>query len=479
MAATLESPPPVDARREKSWDSKEHLMFDPRPRGEMNAMVMEAMQTTGWKFWLVATVLAAFVIVGLFGVWIYLILNGLGVAGVNRPVYWGVFLANTVFWIGISHTGAFVSALLRVFKTEFHRAITRVAEFMAVFGIIQTVLSVFMHLGRVWRSYWLFPYPNERGIWPDFHSPLMWDFMAINTYMIVSALYLFLPMIPDMAMARDRSTGWRKSFYRILALGFRGTEGEWMHLRSAILIFSFAMIPVMVSVTTVVSWGFAMATRPAWDSSVFGPYFVVGAIHAGVSALVMALVVIRSRMKNMKYFIRPETFDALGKLMLIISMAWAYFYFNDYLVIWYGGDTLNRMVQTFWRDGPFAWMFYLMFIVNAVIPWALLWNRRIRRTPWVMFFIGLGINIGMWIERFLIIPGSLTITTNPFTWRVYHISWLEISLTLGTVAFFVLLYMIASRLIPMVSTWEVQEGQAAHALRKVGKAELPTVTDID
>jgi Ni/Fe-hydrogenase subunit HybB-like protein len=254
MAVTANALPQAHAGGEQE-DLHEHLMLDPRPRGEMNSMVMEAMQTTGWKFWLVVTVLAAFVIVGLFGVWIYLILNGLGVAGVNRPVYWGVFLANTVFWIGISHTGAFVSALLRVFKTEFHRSITRVAEFMAVFGIIQTVLNVFMHLGRVWRSYWLFPYPNERGIWPDFHSPLMWDFMAINTYMIVSALYLFLPMIPDMAMARDRSTGWRKSFYRFLALGFRGTEGEWMHLRSAIRIFSFAMIPVMVSVTTVVSWG--------------------------------------------------------------------------------------------------------------------------------------------------------------------------------------------------------------------------------
>jgi Ni/Fe-hydrogenase subunit HybB-like protein len=457
----------------------EHLMFDPRPRGQMNEMVMQAMHTSGWKFWAVVTVLALIVAVGLFGVWGYLILNGLGVAGVTRPIYWGVFLANTVFWIGISHTGAFVSALLRLFKTEFHRPITRVAEFMALFGIIQTGLSVFMHLGRVWRAYWLFPYPNERTIWPNFHSPLMWDFMAINTYMIVSALYLYLPMIPDVAMARDRSTGWRKTFYKFLALGFRGTQSEWTHLKTAIKIFSFAMIPVMVSVTTIVSWDFAMATRPNWSSTVFGPYFVTGAIHAGVAMLVMALVVMRSRMKNMKYFIRPETFDGLGKLMLIISMAWAYFYLNDYMVIWYGGDTLNRFVHTFWANGPFSFMFVMMFVVNALVPWLLLWNKKIRRTPWVMFLVGLGINLGMWTERFLIIPGSLTITTDPFTWRIYSISWVEVSLTLGTVAFFVLLYLIASRLIPMVSTWEVQEGQLAHSIKKIGQAEIPTISEID
>jgi Ni/Fe-hydrogenase subunit HybB-like protein len=479
MAATVEPLSASKAGEINVENMKEHLMFDPRPRGEMNRMVMDAMLSAGWKFWVITIALALFVGVGLFGVWGYLIVSGLGVTGADRPIYWAIFLANTVYWIGISHTGAFVSALLRLFKTEFHRPITRVAEFMAVFGIIQTGLSIFMHLGRVWLVYWLFPYPNVRTIWPNFHSPLMWDFMAINTYMIVSALYLFLPMIPDVAMARDRSTGWRKTFYKILALGFRGTEGEWSHLKTAIRIFSYAMIPVMISVTTVVAWDFAMATRPNWSSTVFGPYFVIGAIHAGVAMLVMVLAIIQRGMKNMKYFIRPETFDGLGKLTLIISMAWAYFYFNDYLVTWYGGDTLNRFVHTFWANGPFSILFIMMFVVNALVPWLLLWNKKIRRTPWVMFLIGLGINLGMWVERFLIIPGSLTITTDPFTWQIYHVRWVEICLTLGTVAFFALLYLLASRLIPMVSTWEVQEGQAAHTLRKVGQAELPTISDMD
>jgi Ni/Fe-hydrogenase subunit HybB-like protein len=456
-----------------------HLMLDPKPRGEMNSMVIEAMQHIDWKYWVLVVPLAIFVLLGLFGVWAYLIANGLGVTGDTRPVYWGVFLANTVFWIGISHTGAFVSALLRIFKTNFHRSITRLAEFMAVFGIIQTGLSIFFHLGRPWRAYWLFMLPNERGIWPDFHSPLMWDFMAITTYMIVSALYLYVPLIPDLAMVRDRSTGWRKIFYRILAMGFRGTEGEWTHLRAAMKIFNFAMIPVMISVTTVVSWDFAMATRPGWSSTVFGAYFVTGAIHSGIAALVVASFIIRSTLKHMRYFIREEVFDGLGKLMLIISMAWAYFFFNDYLVPWYGGDKLERFLLTFHQQGFMGVMFAIMLFGNLILPWGLLWSKKIRRTPWVMAVIGTFIIIGMWIERFLIVPGSLTVTTDPFTWRVYHISWVEISLSLGTLAFFLLLYLIAARLVPVVSPWEVQEGQLEYAIRKVGKATMVSKTDLE
>ncbi len=301
---------------EEHEDPHEHLMFDPRPRGEMNALVMESMHTTNWKFWVVTITLGVIVLICLVGAWAYMIAEGLGVAGVNRPVYWGIFLVNVVFWIGISHAGTFISALLRVMKVEVRRPFTRAAELMTTFGLVQAGISVFMHLGRVWRSYWLFPYPNERMIWPDFHSPLMWDFMAINTYILASTMYLFLPLIPDLAMARDRTEegGWRKTFYRILSLGFRGSEAEWKHLHTAMNIFAFAIIPVMFSVHTIVSWDFAMATRPGWSSTVFGPYFVIGALHSGIAAVLLVLFMIRSTMKNMKYFIRAEHFDFLGKL---------------------------------------------------------------------------------------------------------------------------------------------------------------------
>ena len=285
---------------------EQHLMLDPLPRGQMNDMVMESMHTTSWKFWVVFGILSVIVAVFLFGAWGYMIANGLGVAGVNRPSYWGIFLVNTVFWIGISHAGTFISAILRVFKAEFRRPFTRAAELMTTFGLVQAGFSIFMHMGRVWLSYWLMPIPNQRGLWPNFHSPLSWDLLAITTYLLSSTMYLFLPLIPDLAMARDRTPDgtWQKTFYRVLALGFRGTEGEWTHLRNAMNIFAFAIIPVMFSVHTIVSWDFAAATRPGWNSTIFGPYFVVGALHSGMGAVAMVLAVVQSRMKHMKYFFR-------------------------------------------------------------------------------------------------------------------------------------------------------------------------------
>lgn len=467
-----------DLSKAHEHNHEEHLMLDPRSRGEMNAMVMEAMTTTRPRFWAAAAILGVIVLVCLFGAWGYMISEGLGVAGTNRPAYWGIFLVNTVFWIGISHAGTFVSALLRVFKAEFRRPFTRAAELMTTFGLIQAGMSIFMHMGRVWRSYWLFPYPNERGLWPNFHSPLMWDFLAINTYLIASTMYLFLPLIPDLAMARDRSTGWRKKIYRVLALGFRGTEKEWKHLHAALNIFAFAILPVMFSVHTIVSWDFAVSIRPGWNSTIFGPYFVIGALHSGIAAVAMVLVVVRATMKNMKYFIRPEHFNALGKLMLIVSMGWAYFFFNDFIVQWYGGDSWTHALLEFHEAGPLGWMWFMMLIFNIAIPFLLLWNKKLRSNPALIFVVGLLINVGMWFERYIIIPVSLSVTRMPFTWSEYK-PGVEVYLTLGTVAFFVLLYMIASRLIPLIPVWEVQEGHLAHSIRKIGKAKLPSVSEFE
>lgn len=470
--------PLAHPRIQEHEDPREQLMFDPRPRGEMNAMVMESMHTTGWKFWAVTVILTIIVVLTLGFAWAYLIIEGQGVAGVTRPDYWGVFLVNTVFWIGISHAGTFISAILRVMKVESRRPFTRAAELMTTFGLIQAGLSIFMHLGRVWLAYWLFPLPNERRIWPDFHSPLMWDLLAITTYVLCSTMYLFLPLIPDLAMARDRSTGWRKVFYRILALGFRGTEGEWKNLTTAMNLFAFAIIPVMFSVHTIVSWDFAMATRPGWSSTVFGPYFVIGALHSGMAAVAIVLFLIRSTMKHMKYFIRPEHFNTMGKLMLMVSMAWAYFYFNDYLVPWYGGDRWDKLVQEFTEKGPAAWLWYTMLICNIAVPWLTLWNKKWRQTPWLLAIVGILINVGMYLERYIIIPVGVTINRMPFTWRLYH-PRIEVPMTVGTFAFFLLLYMLASRLIPLVPVWEVEEGQANHTLRQVGKASIPAVSELE
>lgn len=478
MSTAARAIPQAGAHTEEHEDPREHLMHDPRPRGEMNSMVLESMHTAGWRYYAAVVVLSLLVATCFFYAWGYMIANGLGVAGVNRPVFWGIFLVNTVFWIGISHAGTFISAILRVMKIEGRRPFTRAAELMTTFGLVQAGASIFMHMGRVWLAPWLFPFPNERGLWPDFHSPLMWDFLAINTYLLCSTMYLFLPLIPDLAMVRDRMSGWRKTPYKILSLGFRGTEGEWKNLTTAMNLFAFAIIPVMFSVHTIVSWDFAMAMRPGWSSSVFGPYFVIGALHSGMAAVAIVLFLIRSTMKNMKYFIRPEHFNLLGKLMLMVSMAWAYFYFNDYLVAWYGGDKWEKILQDFTERGPLGYLWLIMLIANVAVPWLLLWNRKWRSTPWLLASVGVVINIGMWLERYIIIPVGLSINRMPFTWRLY-VPAVEIFLTIGTISLFLLLYMLASRLIPLIPVWEVQEGQAVHMLRKIGRARISTVSDIE
>ena len=464
---------------EEHEDPRQFLMHDPLPRGQMNAMVMEAMHETNPIFWGITGVLAAIVLFALGYEWYILIMQGQGTAGVLRPDYWGVFLVNTVFWIGISHAGTFISAILRVLKIESRRPFTRAAELMTTFGLVQAGLSIFMHLGRVWLVYWMFPIPNERRIWPDFHSPLMWDLMAITTYLLCSTMYLFLPLIPDLAMARDRTKGgWLKQFYKILAIGFRGTEGEWKNLTTAMNIFAFAIIPVMFSVHTIVSWDFAMASRPGWSSTVFGPYFVIGALHSGMAAVAIVLFLLRSSMKHYKYFIRAEQFNTIGTLMLLVSMAWAYFYFNDYLVPWYGGDVWDKLVQEYTEKGPLAYLWYTMLIVNIAVPWATLWNKKWRETPWLLAIVGLLINVGMYLERYIIIPVGVTINRMPFTWRQYE-PRIEIPMTIGTFALFLLLYMVASRLIPLIPVWEVQEGQEAHMIRRIGKAEVSTLSDLE
>jgi len=459
-------------------DPQEHLLFDPRPREEMNKMVMESMRSTSGPFWVVVGVLTLVVLVCLVGAWLYMALTGMGVAGVRRPTYWGMFIANFVFWIGISHAGTFVSAILRVFKADFRRPFTRAAELMTAFGLVVAGMYPLIHLGRVWVAYWIIPYPNSRWLWPNLRSPLTWDMIAIFTYLLSSTLYLYLPLIPDVAMARDHSNGWRYRLYRIMALGWRGTEAEWHRLRTAIQIFAFAIIPVMFSVHTIVSWDFAVTKTPGWHSTIFGPFFVAGAIYSGVSAVVMILFLIRTTLANMKYFVRKEHFDALGKLVLVFSLTWTYFYFSEYILAWYGGDLSDQYVWNALTKGPYAWMWYIMLTCNIAVPCLTLWNRQIRRTPWMMFVIGFIVNLGMYIERYLIVPGMISRNRFPFTWDEYT-PRIELVISVGSLSLFLLLYVLASRLIPLIPVWEVHEGQIAHTLRRIGKTVVPTKSEIE
>jgi molybdopterin-containing oxidoreductase family membrane subunit len=401
----------------------------------------------------------------------------MGTAGINRPVYWGFFIATFVFWVGISHAGTMISAVLRLLKADWRRPITRGAEAMTAFALMMAGLFPFIHLGRVWKFYWMLPYPNNRLMWPNFQSPLMWDMVAIFTYFIGSTLYLYLALIPDLAMARDHTGKWRQKLYRVLSLGWRGTEAEWHKLHRALSIFSVAIIPIFLSVHSIVSWDFAVTIQPRWHSTIFAPYFVVGAIYSGLAALACILVIVRKGMQ-LQEFLRSEHFDALGKLVLVAGMAWVYFWFAGFIVEWYGNEPVTRELIHEEVAGSLAPLFYLQMSAN-LIPIVMLIFKKVRTTPWLLLVATLLVNVGMFTERVLIVVGNLQRNFMPFNWGEYSPTWVEVSIVVMTFAGFALLYTIFSRIFPYVPVWEIKEGRLRYTVRRIGRLLVPTAAEIE
>lgn len=461
---------------QKFDDYSGRLLLAERTDAEINQAVLQPMFKTGKGFWVLVTILGLIVAWGLYA-WGYLITWGIGVTGKNRPVYWTLFITTFVFWVGISHAGTMISAVLRLLKADWRRPITRGAEAMTAFALLMAALYPLIHLGRVWKFYWMIPYPNNRLMWPNFQSPLMWDMVAIFTYLIGSSLYLYLALIPDMAMARDHTDRWRYKLYRVLALGWRGTEGEWHKLHRALSIFSVAIIPIFLSVHSIVSWDFAVTIQPRWHSTIFAPYFVIGAVYSGLAALASILVVVRRGMK-LQEFLRAEHFNSLGKLVLVAGMSWAYFWFAGFIVEWYGNEPVARELIHEEVAGHLAPFFYLQMSAN-LIPIVLLIFKRVRTTPALLLASTLLVNVGMFTERALIVIGSLQRNYLPFNWGSYRPTWVEISIVAMTFAGFALLYTLFSRIIPFVPVWEIKEGRMRYTMRRIGRLLVPTAAEID
>lgn len=418
--------------------------------------------------WYVTVALAGLVVVAAAAAFGYQVFRGIGVAGINRPVYWGFYIINFVFWIGISHAGTLISAILRVSGAEWRRPVTRCAEAITVFALMIGALFPIIHLGRPWLFYWLAPYPNERGLWPNFRSPLLWDFFAINTYLSGSLIYLYIPLIPDLARLRDKAHGLRRRIYGALSIGWRGTPVQWHRLEKAVQGMAVIIIPVAVSVHTIVSWDFAMALQPMWHSTIFGPYFVVGAIFSGIAALILAMAVIR-RIFHLEEYLKPVHFNNLGLLLLTMSLLWFYFTFAEYLTAYYGNEPSEMAVFFSKISGPYAPFFWLMVVFCFVIPAPILAFKRSRTIKGTMI-ASAGIVAGMWLERFLIIVPTLSHTRLTFNWGSYLPSWVELTITAGTFAYFILLYAIFTKAFPIVAIWEFKEGQMLHespSLKKI------------
>jgi Ni/Fe-hydrogenase subunit HybB-like protein len=405
------------------------------------------------KYVTVLLLLSAVVLWGAFS-WGYQLYRGIGVAGIDRPVFWGFYIVNFVFWIGISHAGTLISAILRLTNAGWRKPVTRAAEAITVFALIIGGLFPIIHLGRAWLFYWLIPYPNSRLLWPNFRSPLLWDLTAITTYLFGSTIYLFLPLIPDIAQLSEHASGWRRSLYRALSLGWTGSDREWHALERAMKMMAATILAVAVSVHTVVSWDFSMAIAPMWHSSIFGPYFVVGAIFSGIAALLLAMSIIRKTMHLEKY-LTPLHVNNLAKLLLLMSLLWLYFSVAENLTAWYGNEPKEMNVFGARARGNFSPYFWIMVFCNFVVPFVLLGIRRLRsiRTATIA---AVTVLTGMWLERYLIVVPTLSMPRLASAWGRYSPTWVEISITVATFAFMAVLYLGFAKLFPIISVWEFE-----------------------
>ena len=387
--------------------------------------------------------------------WAYQIRDGLGVTGLTHPVGWGIYITNFVFWVGIAHSGTLISAVLFLFRARWRTSIARSAEAMTIFAVMTAGLFPIIHIGRAWNFYWLLPYPNQRQLWVNFQSPLVWDAFAITTYFAVSFMFWYIGLIPDLAAARDRTQGLRRRLYDFFSLGWSGTDGQWHHYLSAYGLFAALATPLVVSVHSVVSWDFAMSIVPGWHSTIFAPYFVAGAIFSGL-AMVLTLLIPLRKIFGLESYITPYHFDNLGKMIICTSLILTYSYASEFFIAWYSNNPFEQAAFWYRATGDYAALFWLMLACNCAIP-LLLCRRTIRtHTVW-LFIISLLINIGMWLERFVIIVTSLAHEFDPAAWGLYQPSWVEVGITVGSFAWFFLFFLFFVKFLPVVSLSEVKE----------------------
>ena len=425
------------------------LMLDHRQKiiGE-DAVLFEHIWKTGKGFYITVSILGALVLLGLYA-YITQYRNGLTVTGLSRQIFWGVYITNFVFFIGISHAGTFISAVLRVLKAEWRRPISRLSELTTVFILMFGVGSVLIDLGRPDRMLYAIRYAN-------FRSPLLWDVCSITMYLTVSSICLYLALIPDIALLRDLG-GKREWFYRILSLGWTGMENQHRRLEKSINFMSILVIPVMITVHTVVSFVFAMTIQPLWHSAIFGPYFVVGAIFSGVASVIVVMAVLR-KAYHLENYIKPVHFNNIGIFLMAMTLLWFYFTFAEYITIVYGNEPIHMAI--FWSkiSGKFAPLFWLHFVLCFIIPLPILAIRKYRTIRGTVI-ASISIILGMWLERFVIIVPTLTRQRMPVDGAYYIPTWVEWSILAGCISLFMLLYTLFTKVFPIVPVWEIREGR--------------------
>jgi Ni/Fe-hydrogenase subunit HybB-like protein len=410
---------------------------------------------TPW-FWYVGFGLSFILVLGLFFCIAAVITIGVGLFGIMIPVGWGFDIVNFVWWIGIGHAGTLISAILLLLRQKWRQSINRFAEAMTLFAVACAGLFPLIHLGRPWYFYWLVPYPSTMGIQPQFRSPLVWDVFAVSTYFTVSLLFWFLGLIPDLATLRDRARGRIPRFiYGMLAMGWRGSAIHWHRYEIAYLLLAGLATPLVVSVHTVVSFDFAVGLVPGWHSTIFPPYFVAGAIYSGF-AMVLTIAIPLRKLYGLEDFITMRHLKNMGMVLLVTGMIVAYGYLIETFMAWYSGDIFEKYMMMNRMFGPYGWMYWLLILFNILIPQAL-WFRSLHTNVIVLFLIAISVNIGMWLERYVIIVVSLHRDFMPSAWGMYSGTIFDYGVFVGTIGLFIALLFLFIRVLPMISIFEMRE----------------------
>jgi Ni/Fe-hydrogenase subunit HybB-like protein len=407
--------------------------------------------------WFVFMAVGFVLLMGLTVSLCYLLLKGIGIWGNNIPVGWAFDIINFVWWIGIGHAGTLISAILLLLKQDWRTSINRFAEAMTLFAVACAAIFPIFHTGRPWlAAYWLFPYPNTMGLWPNFNSPLIWDVFAVSTYATVSAMFWYVGLIPDLATFRDKAEKvWQRRIYGMLALGWRGSARHWYRYETAYLILAGLSTPLVLSVHTVVSFDFAVSNLPGWHATIFPPYFVAGAIYAGF-AMVLTLAIPLRAIYKLHDFITMRHLENMAKVTLVTGLIVCYGYACELFFGWYSGNQYERfMLQNRILTGPYAWSYWMLLLCNFLVP-QLLWVKSLRRNIAVLFTVAMFVNVGMWLERFVIIVTSLHRDFLPGSWDMYYPTRWDFMTFFGTIGLFLTLMFLFVRILPMISIFEMR-----------------------
>jgi Ni/Fe-hydrogenase subunit HybB-like protein len=407
------------------------------------------------KMWYVAITISSSLMLIMIAMIAYLVWEGVGVWGVNVPVGWGWAIVNFVFWVGIGHAGTLISAILFLFRQKWRTSINRFAEAMTLFAVICALIFPGIHVGRIWVAYWMFPVPNQMGMWPNFRSPLLWDIFAVGTYFTVSLLFWYTGLIPDLASLRDRAkTKLRKYTLGIFSLGWRGGNRQWQHYEMAYLLLAGLSTPLVLSVHSVVSTDFATSVIPGWHTTIFPPYFVAGAIFSGF-AMVSTLAIITRKIFGLENYITVSHLEKMNKIMLATGMMVGYAYGCEFFIAWYGGNEYERFAFINRAFGPYAWAYWTMISCNVLVP-QIFWSKKLRTSIPVIFVATIFINIGMWFERFVIVVSSLHRDFLPASWDYYAPTFVDVFTFIGSFGLFFTMFLLFLRFVPMIAISEIK-----------------------